>query len=62
MHALDVALSRWHEFSILLGTAAGALVGLLFVAATVAGGVFPSDRRTPLRVYCRRPSRISAAC
>jgi hypothetical protein len=35
----------------LLGTAAGTLVGLLFVAATVATGIFPTDRPAPLRVF-----------
>ena len=47
---LSDALAHWHQFYILLGTAAGTLVGLLFVAASVTAGVFPSDRRAPLRV------------
>ncbi len=45
------ALAHWHEFFILLGTAAGTLVGLLFVAATIGSGVFSFDRRAPLRVF-----------
>ena len=49
MPPLADALAHWHEFYALLGTAAGTLVGLLFVAATVAAGVFPTDRRAPLR-------------
>jgi hypothetical protein len=45
------SLIHWHEFYLLLGTAAGTLVGLLFVAATVASGVFSADRQAPLRVF-----------
>jgi len=45
------ALEVWHDFFILVGTAAGTLVGLLFVAATVSSGVFTLDRRAPLRVF-----------
>jgi hypothetical protein len=45
------ALAHWHEFYTLLGTAAGTLVGLLFVAATIASGVFSSGRPAPLRVF-----------
>ena len=45
------ALAVWHDFFMLLGTAAGTLVGLLFVAATVSSGVFSLDKRAPLRVF-----------
>ena len=51
MPPLAGAVARWHEFYALLGTAAGTLVGLLFVAATLAAGVFPSDRSAPLRDF-----------
>ena len=51
MPAPDVALHSWHEFYILLGTAAATLVGLLFVAATVGSGVFSSGRRAPTRMF-----------
>jgi hypothetical protein len=51
MLALGDVLAHWHEFYTLLGTAAGTLVALLFVAATVASGVFSSDRRAPLRIF-----------
>ena len=44
-------LAPWHEFYTLLGTAAGTLVALLFVAASVASGVFSSDRRAPMRMF-----------
>ena len=51
MRPPDIVLAHWHEFYTLLGTAAGTLVGLLFVAATVASGVFSSDRSAPLRIF-----------
>jgi hypothetical protein len=51
MPTLTDALATWHEFYALLGTASATLVGLLFVATTVASGVFSSDRRAPLRVF-----------
>ncbi len=51
MQALGDVLARWHEFYTLLGTAAGTLVALLFVAASVASGVFSTDRRAPLRIF-----------
>jgi len=51
MQELGDALSRWHEFYALLGAASGTLVGLLFVAATVAAGVFSTNRQAPLRVF-----------
>jgi hypothetical protein len=44
-------LAHWHDFYTLLGTAAGTLVGLLFVAATVGSGVFSSGRPAPMRVF-----------
>ena len=48
---LSDALGRWHEFYTLAGTASGTMVGLLFVAASVASGVFSSERPAPLRVF-----------
>jgi hypothetical protein len=51
MQALGDVLARWHEFYALLGAAAGTLVGLLFVAATVGAGVFSDGRRALLRVF-----------
>jgi hypothetical protein len=51
MQVFSDALAHWHEFYSLLGTAAGTLVGLLFVAATVGSGAFSSDQRAPLRVF-----------
>jgi hypothetical protein len=51
MQPLADALGRWHDFYTLLGTASATMVGLLFVSASVSGGVFSSDRRAPLRVF-----------
>jgi hypothetical protein len=51
MVALTDAMAPWHEFYTLLGTASATMVGLLFVAASVASGVFSADRRAPLRVF-----------
>jgi hypothetical protein len=51
MTPLGDALSHWHDFYALLGTAAATLVGLLFVAASVSGGVFSGTQRAPLRVF-----------
>jgi hypothetical protein len=60
------ALSPWHEFYTLAGTASATMVGLLFVAASVAAGVFSGDRRAPLRVFLSASvinfSTILAAC
>lgn len=51
MEPLHEVLEKWHDFFVLLGTAAGTLVGLLFVAATVSSGVFTLERRAPLRMF-----------
>jgi hypothetical protein len=44
-------LSQWHEFYNLLGTAAAALVALLFVAATVAAGLISEQRSAATRTF-----------
>jgi hypothetical protein len=51
MPSLNDALSAWHEFYSLLGTASATMIGLLFVAASVGSGVFSGDRRAALRVF-----------
>ena len=46
----DVSLAHWHEFYALLGTAAAALVALLFVAVSIGTSVLtpePESRATP---------------
>jgi hypothetical protein len=44
-------LDRWHEFYILLGTAAAALVALLFVAASIGEGYLTAERQSPTRTF-----------
>ena len=44
-------LEGWHEFYILLGTAAAALVALLFVAASIGAGYLTAARGSPTRIY-----------
>jgi hypothetical protein len=42
---------RWHEFYTLLGTAAAALVALLFVAASIGAGYISADRGSPTHTF-----------
>ena len=51
MPPLADALSEWHNFYSLLGSASATLVGLLFVAATVGSGAFTSGRRSASRMF-----------
>jgi hypothetical protein len=44
-------LAGWHEFYALLGTAAAALVALLFVAATIGAGHLSTERAGPTRTF-----------
>jgi hypothetical protein len=44
-------LEGWHEFYALLGTAAAALVALLFVAATIGAGYLSAERAGPTRTF-----------
>ena len=43
--------SGWHEFYGLLGTAAAALLALLFVAASIGAAVLTPERAGPTRTY-----------
>jgi hypothetical protein len=45
------ALEHWHEFYILVGTAAAALVALLFVAVSVGAGVVTEERAAGTRTF-----------
>lgn len=45
------ALREWHEFYVLLGTAAAALVALLFVALSIGVGFLTRDRATATRTF-----------
>jgi hypothetical protein len=44
-------LDGWHEFYGLLGTAAAALLALLFVSASIGASVLTYDRAGPTRTY-----------
>lgn len=44
-------LEHWHEFYTLIGTAAAALLALLFVAASLGAGVLTKDNAWPTRTY-----------
>ena len=44
-------LAPWHEFYGLLGTAAAALVALLFVAASIGVGFLSADRASPTHTF-----------
>lgn len=44
-------LEGWHEFYGLLGTAAAALVALLFVAASIGAGYLTAERASPTRTF-----------
>ena len=44
-------LEHWHEFYLLVGTAAAALVALLFVAASIGAGMLASHPTGPTRTY-----------
>jgi len=48
---VDSALEHWHDFYVLLGTAAAALVALLFVAAAVGAGFLTPERSAGRRTY-----------
>ena len=43
-------LREWHDFYVLVGTAAATLVGLMFVAASIGANVF-SEGRAPLEAF-----------
>jgi hypothetical protein len=45
------ALSLWHDFYALIGTAAATLVGLMFVAASIGAGVFTRAHQAGIRSF-----------
>jgi hypothetical protein len=53
MAALDLAklMEEWHDFYMLIGTAAATLVGLMFVSASVGGGYMTEERRPGIRTF-----------
>ena len=44
-------LEHWREFYLLVGTAAAALVALLFVAASIGAGYLTAERASNTRTY-----------
>jgi hypothetical protein len=44
-------LEHWHDFYVLVGTAAAALVALLFVAASIGAGVLTGRNTAGTRIY-----------
>ena len=47
----DGGLASWHDFNVVMGTAAATLEGLMFVAASVGTGVFTEERQIGLRTF-----------
>jgi hypothetical protein len=41
---LTPSLEHWHEFYLLVGTAASAFIALLFVAASIGAGIMTAER------------------
>ena len=50
-------LAEWHEFYALIGTAAAALVALLFVAASILANVFTAESRRR-HAHLHEPGRL----
>ena len=48
---LGEALREWHDFYILVGTAAATLVGLMFVAASIGSGFYNVNHEAGLRAF-----------
>ena len=44
-------LEHWHDFYMLVGTAAAALLALLFVAVSLGAGVLSRETSGPTRTY-----------
>ncbi|MGO8918306.1 MAG: hypothetical protein ACLQJR_20595 [Stellaceae bacterium] len=53
MEELDLAklMQEWHDFYMLIGTAAATLVGLMFVSASISGGYMTEERRPGIRAF-----------
>ena len=51
VESAPLALREWHEFYVLLGTAAAALVALLFVAVSIGVGYLKAERASATRTY-----------
>src|SRR5262249_52460344 len=44
-------LDAWHDFDVLIGTAAATLVGLMFVAASIGASVFTEKDRAAMEAF-----------
>jgi len=49
--SLAELLDAWHDFDVLIGTAAATLVGLMFVAASIGASVFTEKDRAALKAF-----------
>jgi hypothetical protein len=48
---MSAPFEHWHDFFVLVGTAAAALVALLFVAASIGAGIISFERTEATRMY-----------
>ena len=48
---MEQQIHGWHDFYILIATAAATLIGLMFVAASVGASVFNAEREVPMRAF-----------
>jgi len=44
-------LRDWHDFYVLMGTAAATLIGLMFVAASIGAGLFTDDHKDMMKTF-----------
>ena len=51
MDSLADLLDNWHDFDLLVGTAAATLVGLMFVAASIAASFFTENNRAGMQAF-----------
>src|SRR5437016_11696419 len=51
MESFADLVEAWHDFDLLIGTAAATLVGLMFVAASIGASVFTEKDRAALEAF-----------
>ena len=44
-------LHDWHDFYVLMGTAAATLIGLMFVAASIGAGLFTDEHKDMMKTF-----------
>jgi len=49
--SLSELVDDWHDFDLLIGTAAATLVGLMFVAASIGASVFTEKSRAAMQAF-----------